>query len=98
MLTLDNTYISGKVFNDLNQPVQLASVKAQSGNVVQQVTTDASGNYSFTLSSGEWTLTTTKTGFISPDPSVYTLVAGDNLQNENFTLIPKANQVTGFVY
>lgn len=98
VLTLDNAFVSGKMKNDLGQPVKQATVVATKGTISQQVSSDASGNYSFTLSSGNWTITAMKSGFISPTPVPLSLSTGDNLQNQNLTIIPRANQVTGFVY
>lgn len=98
VLTQDNAFISGKVLNDLGQPVKQATITAKKGNISFQTTSNSNGNYSFTLSSGNWTVTATKTGFVSPDPAYFTLNTGDNLQNENIWLIPRANQVSGFVY
>lgn len=98
VLTLDNAIISGKVVNDANEPVQLASVKATKGSVVQEVTTNELGEFSFTLSSGSWVIEVSKSGFSSPAPKTYSLATNDNLRNQVFILIPRANQVTGFVY
>jgi len=97
-MTYDNAVISGKVFNDNNEPVQLANLNAVKGTVTQQAVTDGSGNYSFNLSSGQWTLAVSKTGFISPASKNYNLSPGDNIQSQNFTLIPRANQVNGVIY
>jgi hypothetical protein len=98
ILTYDNAVIAGKVFNDNNEPVQLANLTASKGTIIQQTTTDGSGNYSFNLSSGQWTISVSKTGFISPAPKIFNLSPGDNLQGQNFTLVPHANQVSGIVY
>ncbi len=89
---------SGKILNDEQKPVKQALVKATSGNVVRQQNTDESGNFSFTLSSGQWVLETSKTGFVSSDAKVFNFTAGDILQNQIFKLAPKANQLSGFVY
>ncbi|GJQ64671.1 MAG: hypothetical protein SCALA702_37240 [Melioribacteraceae bacterium] len=98
ILTLDNAFVSGKMINDLGQPVKQATVVATKGTITQQVSSNASGNYSFTLSSGNWSISASKTGFISPTPLPLSLSTGDNLQNQNLTIIPRANQVSGFVY
>ncbi len=93
----DNAFISGKVLNDLGAPVKQVLVKAVNGPVTQQASTNVNGNYSFQITSGNWTISAAKNGFISPAPDEYTLNAGDNLQNQNIILVPRANQVTGFV-
>ncbi len=98
LLVKDECFISGKIFNDLGTPIQLASVTATKGNTVQQTSSNGDGNYSFTLSSGNWNIEVSKLGFISPEPLSLNLATGDNLQNQNMTLIPRANQVSGIVY
>lgn len=98
VITLDAATISGKVINDENAPVQLATVKATKGTEVQTITTNSAGDFTFNISSGDWVLEVTKTGFVSPAPRTITLSTGSNLLNQNFVLVPRANQVTGFVY
>lgn len=98
VIRLDAATISGKVINDENAPVQLATVKATKGTEVQTITTNSAGDFTFNISSGNWTLEVTKNGFVSPAPRTITLATGANLLNQNFVLVPRANQVTGFVY
>jgi hypothetical protein len=97
ILTLDNASISGKTINDVGSAVQLATVNISNGSVSQQTITDATGSYSFSLSSGTWTLETSKSGFVSPASTKVVLATGDNKTNQNLVLIPRANQVTGTV-
>ncbi|MFA4923954.1 MAG: carboxypeptidase-like regulatory domain-containing protein, partial [Ignavibacteriaceae bacterium] len=94
----DNASITGNILNDESKPVQLVNIIAKQGAVTQQTSSDNSGNYFLNLSSGQWIIEVTKDGFISPSPKIYTLTTGDNLQNQNFTVIPRANQVVGNVY
>ena len=98
VLPADNASITGNILNDESKPVQLANILVKQGAVTQQTTSDNSGNYFLNLSSGQWTIEVTKDGFISPSPKIYTLTTGDNLQNQNFILIPRANQIVGNVY
>ncbi|MBU0558188.1 MAG: carboxypeptidase regulatory-like domain-containing protein [Bacteroidetes bacterium] len=98
VVILDNVSLSGKVVNDANSPIKLASVTATQGTVLQQLKTDESGNFNFTLSSGEWKVEVKKDGFISPAIKTYNFAPQENIQNQNFVLIPRANQVNGFVY
>ncbi|MCE1188417.1 MAG: carboxypeptidase regulatory-like domain-containing protein [Ignavibacteria bacterium] len=98
VLTLDKVIYSGKTVNDAGSPVQLASVKATKGAVVQEATSNESGSYSFELSSGQWIIEAAKNGFISPQPLVQNLVTGTNIQNQALILIPRANQVSGTIY
>ena len=97
VLTLDIATISGKTLNDAGSAVQLASVKVSNGIVVQEAISDGTGSYSFNLSSGTWTLETSKSGFVSPVPTKVILASGDNKTNQNLILTPRANQVTGTV-
>jgi len=97
-LVYDNANVSGKVINDNNESVQLASLTAKKGSITQQSNSDGSGNYSFNLSSGQWTVDVSKDGFISPASKIFNLAPGDNITNQNLQLIPRANQVTGFIY
>lgn len=98
VVTEDNASISGKVLNDQSQSVQLATVTARQGTTAQSVNTDNEGNFSLMLSSGQWSLEVTKTGFTAPQPFVYNFAAGEVLQNKNFILTPKANLISGIVY
>ncbi|MFA6977685.1 MAG: carboxypeptidase regulatory-like domain-containing protein [Ignavibacteriaceae bacterium] len=98
VIKADNASITGKIINDESNPVQLVNILAKQGNVTQQTSSDNAGNYFLNLSSGDWTVEIKKDGFISPSPKIYNLITGDNLQNQNFTLIPRANQVVGNVY
>jgi len=98
VIRADNASISGNILNDESKPVQMVNISATQGTVVQQTASDNSGNYSLSLSSGQWKIEVKKDGFISPSPKIYTLITGDNLQNQNFTIIPRANQVTGYIY
>ncbi len=96
-LIKDEVSVSGKINNDLGQPIQLASVVATKGNTTQQKNSSGDGSYNFVLSSGDWIIETSKTGFISPIPLSLSLSTNDNLQNQNLVLIPRANQVSGVV-
>lgn len=98
VIKTDNASVTGKIVNDESSPVQLVSILAKQGTVTQQTSSNDAGNYSLNLSSGDWTIEIKKDGFISPSPKIYKLNTGDNLQNQNFTLIPRANQVVGNVY
>jgi len=93
----DEVSVSGKISNNLGQPIQLATILATKGNTTQQSNSSGDGSYSFVLSSGDWVIEASKTAFISPSPLSLKLVTNDNLQNKNFVLIPRANQVSGIV-
>ncbi len=97
-LTKDEATVSGKILNDAGEPVQLATVTATDGATSFQTNSSGEGDYSFTLTSGEWHISVAKTGFISPPSITVNLATGDNLQNQNLTLIPRAAHVSGTVY
>ena len=97
-LQKDEAMLSGKILNDMGEPIQLATITATNGNSSFQTNSTGEGDYSFTLSSGQWTVSAAKTGFVSPEPFTVNLSTGDNLQNQNIVLIPRANQVSGTVY
>ncbi len=98
ILAQDVVTFSGKVVNDEQQPVKQALIKATSGSVVRQQNTNESGNFNFTLSSGQWNFEANKSGFVGSGITSYNFAASDVYQNQILKLVPKANQVTGFVY
>lgn len=97
-LTLDKVTFSGTTVNDVNLPVQLATVKATKGTIVQEVSTNANGVYSFELSSGNWVIEAAKSGFVSPTPLTLNLVSGTSVSGQSLVLIPRANQLNGTIY
>ncbi|MBI2417408.1 MAG: carboxypeptidase regulatory-like domain-containing protein, partial [Ignavibacteriales bacterium] len=98
VLTLDKVTVSGTTINDEGLPVQLATVKATKGTVIQEVTTNATGIYSFELSSGSWTIEAAKSGFVRPNPVNMNLATGGSVSGQNIVLVPRANQVNGIIY
>lgn len=93
----DEASISGNIFNDDGDPIQRAKVLISNENVSYEVNTNGSGAYQFTVSSGTWTISVEKTGFVKPSDETVVLSTGDVLQNQNFVLTGNANQITGFV-
>jgi len=93
----DIAEVSGYVLSSGGNPIQLASVRAQKGEQIINLTTNSEGFYNFTLSSGNWVLSASRNGFVAGQPQQLSLGTGDNIQNNNFTLAGGANQVTGFV-
>ena len=96
-LVNDQATVSGTVFNENAQPVQRATVTIRNGARSYETKTNGSGLYQFTVASGDWTLSVEKIGFIKPADRKISLSTGDVLQNQNFTIVGNANQVTGFV-
>ena len=97
VLVNDQATISGFVYNDSREPVQRVAVKITNGTRTYETKTNGSGLYQFTVASGSWTLTASKVGFVEPAAKKVSLSTGDLLQNQDFTLIGNANQVTGFI-
>lgn len=97
VLINDQATISGYTYNEEGLPVQRANVTISNGTGSFETKTNGSGLYQFTVASGNWTISVQKIGFIKPTNEEVSLSTGDVLQNQDFTLIGNANQVTGFV-
>lgn len=97
VLVNDQATISGSVYNDSRLPVQRVAVTITNGTRTYETKTNGSGLYQFTVASGAWTLKSSKVGFVEPGSKRVSLSTGDLLQNQDFTLIGNANQVTGFI-
>jgi hypothetical protein len=93
----DEASVSGFIFNDDGDALQRARVNITNGSDTYEAFSSGTGSYSFTVSSGAWTISTTKTGFVPPDDIEISLSTGDVLQNQDFVLKGNANQVTGFI-
>lgn len=98
VLTNDAVTVSGNVQNQEGYPVALATVTATRAGVTEQATTNSAGQYTLALSSGTWTLTVSKAGFVSPAPVALALVAGGHVQDQHLTLMDRANHLRGTVY
>lgn len=97
ILTNDQATVSGVIFNEEGIPVQRATVTISNDAISYETKTNGSGLFQFTVASGNWNLSVQKIGFVKPADQVVSLSTGDILQNQSFTLIGNANQVTGFV-
>lgn len=97
ILTNDEATISGYVYNDQGEPIQRAGVSITDGVNTYEDNTNGEGLYQFIVSSGSWTLSAEKIGFVKPSDQTVSLSTGDLIQNQNFTLTGNANQITGFV-
>lgn len=93
----DLATISGFVFNQSGNPIQLSRVVVSRGTTEFEALTNGQGFYSVNVSSGTWSVRAGKTGFVSPPPISATVRAGDNLQGQNFNLPAGANQVSGTI-
>lgn len=97
ILTNDQATVSGTIFNEDGDAVSRATVHITNGSQEYEVQSNGSGAYQFTVSSGSWTLSVEKIGFVKPEDETVSLSTGDILQSQDFTLTGNANQVTGFV-
>ena len=97
ILTNDQATVSGTIFNEDGDAVSRATVNITNGSQEYEVQSNGSGAYQFTVSSGSWTLSVEKIGFVKPEDETVSLSTGDILQSQDFTLTGNANQVTGFV-
>lgn len=97
ILTNDQATVSGTIFNEDGDAVSRATVRITNGSQEYEVQSNGSGAYQFTVSSGSWTLSVEKIGFVKPEDETVSLSTGDILQSQDFTLTGNANQVTGFV-
>lgn len=97
VLTNDEASISGFVYNDQGEPIQRAKVTITDEVNSYETNTNGSGLFQFIISSGTWTLSAEKIGFVKGENQTVSLSTGDVAQNQNFILTGNANQVTGFV-
>lgn len=97
VITLDQASANGSVVNDVGQPITLATVTASQSGVTQTVTTNSTGAYSLTLTSGTWSITAAKDGFVVPAAKQITLSVGQTQQIEKIILLPNANTINGYV-
>ncbi|MDA1126878.1 MAG: carboxypeptidase-like regulatory domain-containing protein, partial [Bacteroidetes bacterium] len=97
ILTNDQATVSGTIFNEDGDAVSRATVRITNGSQQYEAQSNGSGAYQFTVSSGNWTISVEKIGFVKPEDATVSLSTGDILQSQDFTLTGNANQVTGFV-
>jgi uncharacterized delta-60 repeat protein len=67
-----------------------------SGGTTGSATTDASGNYSFSVTNGSYTITPGKTGFHFAPASAGVTVNNANVTGKDFTAMPSGTLDTGF--
>ena len=96
-LTPKANLISGTV-NANGVPLKAATVQAipNTGQAIS-TTTDDYGQYTLSLSSGTFQIAPVKTGYISPDPSQFTLTVGQTISGVDFNLEPENCYITGIV-
>lgn len=97
VITNDQATVSGTVFNDEGVAIQRARLLITDGENQYETNTNGSGQYQFTVASGNWSISAEKIGFVKPADQSISLSTGDVLQGQDFTLTGNANQITGFV-
>jgi len=97
VLSTNNYTFSGVVSNADGDPVVAAKVtlKNNQGTTVGEVpSTNSSGQYSFSINSGTYTIGVTKTGFSSFSEEIQVIASTE----KNLTLSAGAAQITGSIY
>ncbi len=92
-LTPNPSYLTGRITSDGSTP--LAGAVVTNGNVTD--TTDAQGNYALNVSSGQHTVTASKTGYITASSPPVNVAPGQTLENINLILNPNAATINGNV-
>ncbi len=93
----DEVFLSGRVVNQDGIPVPQARILAVLGSTSFETVTDGNGEWDLKLSEGEWTISSSKQGFLGPLPVVRNLFAGDTFSNINFVLVQQASRIEGQV-
>ncbi|KAA3619655.1 MAG: hypothetical protein DWQ05_02725 [Calditrichaeota bacterium] len=95
-LTFKSGTLSGVVRNTNYSGVLGAVVRAYNNTDTSTTTTAVNGSYSFTLTAKTWTIVAEKTGYVSPQP-VSRSVPNGGVATADFSLIPRANIIVGYV-
>ncbi len=91
-----NTYsLSGFVITPGGESIWGGSINAVQTDEQEQATSNSQGQYSVTLGAGDWTITVTKDGYVSPQPETVNIL--DHNISQNLTLTPKANIISGTI-
>ncbi len=88
--------LSGVVRNSNGQNLQGATVQAYTSTDTVQTVTASNGSYQMTLTTGTWTVNASKTGYVTPEP-VNKYVPADGIATADFSLVGRANLVSGYV-
>jgi len=94
-----DSFITGTVVDVNKQPVITARVQAQKdARVVSQFTAN-NGSFRLQVSSGKWTVTVTKGGYVSPAPRIVQVTPGATINlTPDLELTSNAGVLTGFVF
>ena len=88
--------ITGKV-TSLQQPLVNATVKAILNNQTVTATTGSDGKYSISVQPGTYSLTASKSGFVTSVPLTLTIGPGQQSANNNFNLVANTAVVQGTI-
>ncbi|GBE26663.1 bacillopeptidase F precursor [bacterium BMS3Bbin03] len=91
--------LTGKVVNPSGLAILSGKVLASKGNVEVYQYSASNGTFSLQVSSGTWTVTVLKDGYVSPAPRTVNVTAGQTVQiSPDFVLQPDAGILSGFVF
>ncbi len=76
--------------------VRLTAVNTNSGNT-RSITNNLNGTYSFNLNAGSWYIKANKSGFITDSTNVLTVGPGQQLVNQNLTLVENLTTLRGTI-
>lgn len=96
-LTPKANIISGAVTSN-NVPLENARVLAvPASGATKSATTNAFGQYTFSLGRGAYQIAPAKQGYVSPEPEQFALTVGQTLSGIDFALRPETSFITGEV-
>ncbi|MDZ7261362.1 MAG: carboxypeptidase-like regulatory domain-containing protein, partial [candidate division KSB1 bacterium] len=95
ILTKNIYIVSGLVTTPSGEAIWGTKIIATQGEKQEQVITNAQGQYSITLGTGNWTIEAAKDGYVSPQPQSISIL--DHNISLNLVLTPKANIISGTV-
>ncbi len=93
--------ISGLVTDETNEAVSEAIVTANSisSDYSDETVSDANGNFSFSLNEGTYSISVSKTGFISPESQNVTVGLSEQVSaSETFVLVNDEASISGTVF
>ncbi len=93
-LTGQSSSISGKVYDQYNNPLVNATVTATKNTTSFQTSTGSTGNFTLSLSYGNWSINASKPGYTAID-SIYYLNPGEAIANKKLVINTNFAQLTG---
>lgn len=92
-LDADQGSITGSVTIDGYSPITAAEIRAGG----KKVATNNSGQYRVPVPPGTYTVTATRTGYLSPEAKHVTVNPGQDVESVDFILVPNASVISGRV-